>query len=275
MASGKGGRRRSRQRGDAGREARPERVAGDEWVYGQHAAREVAAYHPAGVVGVWVEHCRRDGRTERMLDRLRRQGVPIHRVGRQELDYWTEGANHQGILLRYRGIAAQGEAELDGFLAAESEPLFLVLDQVQDPHNLGACLRTAAAAGAQGVIAPRDRAAALTPTVHKTAAGAVQHIPFFQVTNLARTLERVADAGVFVVGAAGEAAQACYDVDLRGPLALVLGGEGEGLRRLTRERCDVLVTIPMPGRVESLNVSVATGVLLFEALRQRRAATGF
>jgi len=151
-------------------------------------------------------------------------------------------------------------------------PFLLVLDQVQDPHNLGACLRSADAAGVHGVIAPRDNAVGLTPTVHKVASGAARTVPFFQVTNLARVLRTLKERGIWLVGAAGEAEQSIYQADLTGPLALVMGAEDTGLRRLTREECDFLVRIPMRGHVESLNVSVATGVVLFEALRQRGAA---
>ncbi|MBK5935714.1 23S rRNA (guanosine(2251)-2'-O)-methyltransferase RlmB [Halorhodospira halophila] len=264
MAQGR--RRRSRGKGSAAADTAED---GAQLVYGQHAAREAAAYDPAGVEAVWVERGRRDARLERLLDKLGRQGVSVERVHRRALDEMAEGGNHQGVILRYSGTPARGEGELADLLATEPEPLLLVLDRVQDPHNLGACMRSAAAAGAHGVVAPRDRAAALSPAVHKTAAGAVQRIPFFQVTNLARALQQLCAAGVYTVGAAGEAERSCYQIDLRGPLALVLGGEGEGLRRLTRERCDALVAIPMPGSMESLNVSVAAGVLLFEAVRQR------
>lgn len=148
-------------------------------------------------------------------------------------------------------------------------PFLLVLDGVQDPHNLGACLRTADAAGAQAVIAPKDRAVSLTETVRRIATGAAEHVPFVQVTNLARTLDKLKERGIWVVGTADEAPQSIYDTDLTGPLALVMGFEGTGLRRLTREKCDLLASVPMAGSVESLNVSVAAGVCLFEAVRQR------
>ncbi len=264
-----GGRRQRRPRGGGDADRGAGAAAGGQLVYGQHAVREAATYDPAGVEAVWVERGRRDGRLERLLERLGRRGIPVERVQRRELDRLADGGNHQGVVLRYSGTPARGEGELAELVAAEPEPLLLVLDQVQDPHNLGACMRSAAAAGAHGVVAPRDRAAALSPAVHKTAAGAVQRVPFFQVTNLARTLGQLQDAGLIALGAAGEAAVSCYSADLRGPRALVLGGEGDGMRRLTRERCDGLVAIPMPGAMESLNVSVAAGVLLFEAVRQR------
>ncbi|MFO8156478.1 MAG: 23S rRNA (guanosine(2251)-2'-O)-methyltransferase RlmB, partial [Thiohalospira sp.] len=146
---------------------------------------------------------------------------------------------------------------------------WLALDGIQDPHNLGACLRTAEAAGAAGVIAPRDRAAGLTATARKVATGAAERLPFYQVTNLARTLKELGAAGLFIVGAAGETDTNLYEVDLTGPLILVLGAEERGLRRLTRENCDVVARLPMAGEAESLNVSVAAGVCLFEAARQR------
>ena len=156
---------------------------------------------------------------------------------------------------------------LDGL---EGAPLLLVLDGIQDPHNLGACLRSADAAGVQAVILPRDNSAPTTPVVSKVASGAAETVPLFRVTNLARALDQLREAGVWLVGAAGETDQTLFSVDLTGPLALVLGAEGEGLRRLTREKCDHLVRIPMAGTVESLNVSVAAGICLFEAVRQRQ-----
>ena len=188
----------------------------------------------------------------------------------EDLARVAPGLNHQGALAWVRIPASRGEADLDILLDALDVPAFLlVLDEVQDPHNLGACLRSADAAGVLAVIAPRDNAAGLTPTVAKVASGAAQSVPYIQVTNLARTLDALKARGVWLVGLAGEAQTDLYGLDLKGPLALVLGGEGRGLRRLTRERCDFLACLPMRGRVESLNVSVATGICLYEALRQR------
>jgi len=179
---------------------------------------------------------------------------------------------HQGVIGRLQPSRERNERDLELLLdGLEHPPFLLVLDGVQDPHNLGACLRTADAAGVDAVIAPRDRAAGLTATACKVACGAAQTVPFIRVTNLARTLGRLQKAGIWLVGAAGEEDRELYQADLTGPLAIVVGGEGRGLRRLTRERCDLLVSIPMAGIVESLNVSVATGICLYEALRQRRA----
>jgi len=170
-------------------------------------------------------------------------------------------------------VTQKNEDDLFALLEHLHEPPFLlVLDGVQDPHNLGACLRSADAAGAHAVIAAKDRAVGLTDTVRRVACGAAEHIPFVVVTNLARTLTHLKEAGLWLVGTVDDARESLYDIDLTGPLALVMGAEGKGLRRLTHERCDFLVRIPMSGSVECLNVSVATGVCLFEAVRQRRKA---
>src|SRR5699024_6491339 len=166
------------------------------------------------------------------------------------------------------------ESELPGLLAASASPWVLALDQVQDPHNLGACLRSAAAAGVTAVIAPRKRAAGLTAAVRKVAVGAVERVPFVPVTNLTRAIKRLQAEGLWAVGLAGDAGESLYDVDLSGPLVLVLGGEARGLRELTAASCDLLAAIPMHNDMESLNVSVATGVTLFEALRQRGLPAG-
>jgi len=166
-------------------------------------------------------------------------------------------------------MAALTEPDLEDLLSTAIDPLFLILDQVQDPHNLGACLRSAAAAGASAVILPKDRSAALTPAARKVAAGAAEVVPVIRITNLSRCIKTMQQYGVWVVGTAADADATIHSVDLRGPMALVLGGEAGGLRRLTAENCDVLASIPMTGAVESLNVSVAAGVCLFEAVRQR------
>jgi 23S rRNA (guanosine2251-2'-O)-methyltransferase len=239
-------------------------------VGGLHAVRAALAH--AGSVGcLWVDRQRRDARLRSLIDQARAAGVTLERVARAELDALLPGVNHQGVVARCTGPVAGDESRLRQLVADTATPLLLVLDGVTDPHNLGACLRTADAAGVDAVVAPRDRAAGLGPTVRKVAAGAAESVPFIQVTNLARTLAWLAEAGVWRIGLAGEGAGTLHETDLRGPLALVLGSEGRGLRRLTREYCDLLVHIPMAGSVESLNVSVAAGVALFEARRQRQA----
>lgn len=241
-------------------------------VFGLHAVAALLEHEPGRVTRLWVLASRKDARLNRLVDLARKRGVPINESTRVELDSLAEGARHQGVVAAYAGESAPlGEADLERLLDAvqEGPALVLVLDGVQDPHNLGACLRTADAAGAHAVVAPRDRAVGLTPAVLKVASGAAESVPFVQVTNLARTLRALKDRGLKVVGAAGEAEQSVFAADLSGPLALVMCGEGGGLRRLTREQCDALVRIPMAGAVESLNVSVAAAVCLYEVVRQR------
>ena len=239
-------------------------------VFGLHTVNALLQQDPEHVVALWVLAPRRDARLERLLAAARKAHIAVQPVERRTLDQMVPGARHQGVVAEYRGAPPRGEPDLELLLQRlEGTPLLLVLDGVQDPHNLGACLRSADAAGAHAVVAPKDRAVGLTATVHKVASGASKTVPFIQVTNLARTLARLRAQGVWVVGATGEGQINLYEADLSVPLALVLGSEGRGLRRLTREQCDLLVRIPMKGIVESLNVSVAAGVCLFEAVRQR------
>ena len=238
---------------------------------GIHSVRNVLRHGAESITDAWVDSSRHDKRIREVLSELRQHNIPSRQVTRQQLSELAPDINHQGVLLRTIAPAATREAELPGILhRAEGPLLLLVLDGVQDPHNLGACLRTADAAGVHAVIAPKDRSVGLTPVVCKVASGAAERLPFIQVTNLARTLKMLADKfGVWIIGAAGEAQQSLYEVDLKIPTVLVMGGEEKGMRRLTREHCDQLVSLPMAGTVESLNVSVATGVALFEAVRQR------
>ena len=241
---------------------------------GLHAVRAALRYDATQVIEAWVDRRRHDRRLEALRSQLDAAGCPVHESDTRALGRLLPGLSHQGVVIALRGTGPRGDAALADFLdALDHAPLLLVLDQVQDPHNLGACLRTADAAGADAVITPRDRASGLTPVVHRVAAGAAASMPFFQVTNLARCLRALRDRGIWLAGAADEAATPLYEADLSGPLALILGAEGKGLRRLTRTHCDYLVAIPMAGQVESLNVSVAAGVLLFEARRQRGAFT--
>lgn len=243
-------------------------------VSGLHSVRAALRHGPQGIVDAWVDVRRRDRRLSALVGELRHLGVPFRSVDRQALDRLVPGANHQGIVIRTRAPASRDEAGLWRHLdALEAPPRLLVLDGVKDPHNLGACLRTAGAAGVQAVIAPRDRSVGLTPVAVKVASGAAGQVPFFQVTNLARVLKRLAqDYGLWIVGTASEAPTPLFQANLAGPLALVMGSEGKGMRRLTAELCDFLVRIPMRGTVSSLNVSVATGVCLFEINRQRSKA---
>jgi 23S rRNA (guanosine2251-2'-O)-methyltransferase len=241
-----------------------------ERVFGMHAVASLLERDPVRVSVLLALESRTDKRMARVLQLAEKANVPVRRVCRRELDELAAGLSHQGVVAETGTAPGLGEKELPGFLDALPGPAFLlILDGIQDPHNFGACLRSANAAGVDAVIVPRDRSAPLNATVRKVACGAAESLPVVRVTNLARTLRAIRDAGIWVYGAAGEAEAALYDSDLTGPLALVLGGEGRGLRRLTREHCDGLLSIPMAGSVGSLNVSVAAGIFLFEARRQR------
>lgn len=213
---------------------------------------------------------RDDERLKNIISLAQQNGINLQRISRQRLDQLQTDTVHQGVMAEIRPAAERHESELTNIIESNAEPLLLVLDSVQDPHNLGACLRTAEAAGVHAVIAARDKAVGLSSTVRKVACGAAELIPFVQVVNLSRTLKNIQEQGVWVIGTAGEAKESIYQADLNRSLALVLGAEGTGLRRLTAQHCDSLVHIPMFGRIESLNVSVAAGVALYEAVRQRR-----
>lgn len=241
-----------------------------ERVYGVHAVEALLRHHPRRVKQLWLAEGRQDPRIQGVLELARQARVPVGQRERRELDEWAEGV-HQGVVAEVSPSQVWGEAMLDELLdRCEGPPLLLVLDGVTDPHNLGACLRTADAAGVQAVIVPKDKSATLNATVRKVACGAAEVVPLVAVTNLARTLEKLRQRGLWTVGTAGEVEQELYGLDLRGPTVLIMGAEGKGMRRLTREHCDYLVRLPMAGSVSSLNVSVATGVCLFEAVRQRR-----
>lgn len=247
----------------------------NHWIAGINAVSAAVQNDAEHVREVLLEAGAKNPRIAEIETAARRVGVEVRRVSQQALDGVAGGLRHQGAAARYAAAKTFDENDLAGLVdAAQGKVLLLVLDGVQDPHNLGACLRSAAAAGATAVIIPKDKAVAVNATVRKTSAGAADRIPVVRVTNLARCLRDLQQAGVWLYGLAGEASASLYDIDLTGNVALVLGGEGDGLRRLTREACDQLVTIPMPGAdagggVESLNVSVAAGVALFEAVRQR------
>ena len=240
-----------------------------EKIYGLHAVEALLRHHPKRVKQVWLAEGRGDPRVQVLIELAAQARVSVGQCERREMDAWVEGV-HQGVVADVSPSQVWGEAMLDELLdRAEGPPLLLVLDGVTDPHNLGACLRTADAAGALAVIVPKDKSATLNATVRKVACGAAEVIPLVAVTNLARTLEKLQQKGLWVVGTAGEAEQSLYAQDLTGPIVLVMGAEGRGMRRLTREHCDFLARLPMAGSVSSLNVSVATGVCLFEILRQR------
>ena len=244
-------------------------VKHSETIYGMHAVRVMLERHADRVLTVLLAEQRDDPRARAIEELARRHQRPVQRVDTHSLRQQLGDVAHQGVAAEITPLPPWSEDELLAALQAVRAPLLLALDGVQDPHNLGACLRTADACGALAVIVPRDRAAQLTPTVRKVAAGAAETTPVVAVTNLVRSLKLLKEAGLWIVGADADAAKPARAVDLRGPIVLVLGAEGTGLRHLTRQNCDFLVSLPQRGAVESLNVSVAAAMLLYEALRQR------
>jgi 23S rRNA (guanosine2251-2'-O)-methyltransferase len=240
------------------------------FVYGLHAVNAALEQAPERVLEFWIASARHDPRTRDLKERAERVGLHVHAVSNDVLSNLVGDAAHQGAVLAMRPLKAWDEHDLtDALDRLTVDPLLLILDGVTDPHNLGACLRTAVAAGAHAVVIPKDRAASVDGVVRKVAAGAAEFIPVASVVNLARTLDVLKGRGIWVVGTDGEASESIYGADLKRPLGLVLGAEGGGMRRLTRDKCDFLVRIPMAGPMSSLNVSVAAGVALFEVLRQR------
>lgn len=243
-------------------------MSDDAVICGLHAVRLAIETTPEKVTQLWVDRKRRDKRIQEIISLARRHSLSLEFTGRDELDDKV-GGGHQGVVLMTCATMPHSEKDIGDLLAvAKPLPLVLVLDGVTDPHNLGACLRTADAADVDFVIVPKDRAVGLNTTVRKSASGAAERLPLIQVTNLARTLRYFQDAGLWITGTAMQG-EALYEADLTGPRVIVMGSEGKGMRRLTREHCDQLLNIPMRGCVESLNVSVATGIVLYEVVRQR------
>jgi 23S rRNA (guanosine2251-2'-O)-methyltransferase len=241
----------------------------NEFVYGIHAVNALLERDPARLIEVYVLKGRVDERLLPVINELQRLGISVQQMGRKTLDDKAQGSNHQGVIAKVKPAKPFNEHDLEVIIESTDTPLLLILDGVTDPHNLGACLRNADAAGVAAVIVPKDKSAPLTATVSKVACGAAETVPLIRVTNLARTMKALQEKGIWIVGTAGEATHDIYQAQLTGPLAIVMGAEGDGMRRLTRETCDDLIKIPMAGSVSSLNVSVATGVCLFEAVRQR------
>jgi 23S rRNA (guanosine2251-2'-O)-methyltransferase len=250
-----------------------------QFIYGLHAVDGLLRNKPKSVQRLWVQSGREDKRIAALVALAQNQGVPVARQPRQDLDGMVSG-RHQGVVAEAFDTPVSGDTNQSNLWQEqdllrlvdnkEGPLLLLVLDGVTDPHNLGACLRSADAAGVDAVVVPKDKSADLTPTVRKVACGAAEVVPFVRVTNISRTLQALQERGVWLYGTAGESEKTIYDSDLSGSIALVMGAEGSGLRRLTREQCDFLVNLPMSGSVSSLNVSVATGICLFEIVRQRR-----
>lgn len=239
-------------------------------IFGFHAVQAALEQPVTRVLEIWLADERKDRRVAALLESANNHHIKPHKLEREQLDEMMPDASHQGVIARCQPLGNLDELDLFKLLdTLQSPPLLLILDGVQDPHNLGACLRTAEAAGVHAVIAPKDRAAGITDTVLKVSSGAAERLPFIQVTNLARVLRELQQQGIWLVGTSGDCDATLFESDLTGPLAIILGAEGRGIRRLTREHCDQVVYIPMQGGAESLNVSVAAGVCLFEAQRQR------
>ena len=247
-------------------------MAKRNYAFGLHAVETLLQRHPEQVLELFVQNDRQDARVKALVEVARRGGVKPQMAQKKTLDKMTQG-NHQGVVAVIAAGKNYTENDIEELVeAAGRDTLLLVLDGVTDPHNLGACLRSADAAGVTAVIVPKDKSVGITDVVRKVACGAAETVPFIQVTNLSRALKALQQLNVWVVGTAGEAESLVFDADLKGPLAIVMGAEGAGMRRLTRENCDILVKLPMAGLVSSLNVSVATGITLFEVVRQRSHA---
>jgi len=244
-------------------------MAQQEWLYGIHALESIILREPERLIELFVLKGRDDKSVHDIVSQARGFGISVQFCQRKTLDDKVDGGQHQGVVAKVKPAKQYNENDLAAIVESSKLPFLLILDGVTDPHNLGACLRTADAAGVDAVVVPKDKSAALTPVVRKVACGAADVIPLVQVTNLARTLRDLQSAGVWIVGTSGEAESNIYDCKFNGPMALVMGAEGKGMRRLTREHCDELIKLPMAGSVSSLNVSVATGVCLYEIVRQR------
>lgn len=241
-----------------------------EIIYGLHAVQAVLKSAPQRVIEIYLLQGRNDQRLQKIINAAQVNGIHCQPVNRNKLDELVGEENHQGVIAMCTPGETYDETWLFTFLKSLREPAFLlILDGVTDPHNLGACMRSAEAAGVHAVIAPKDKSAGLTPVARKVACGAAEVLPLVPVTNLARTLKKLQEEGIWLFGAAGEAEHSVFDSKLTGPIGILMGAEGDGLRRLTQDTCDHLMKIPMAGTVSSLNVSVATGICLFEAVRQR------
>lgn len=248
-------------------------VSRQEFIFGLHSVQALLKSAPQRIKEIFVLQGRNDQRLQKILAAAQVNDIHCTAISRPKLDKMADDENHQGVV----AVCTPGEMHDESFLftllAQLQEPAFLlILDGVTDPHNLGACMRTAEAAGVHAVIAPKDKSAGLNPVARKVACGAAEVLPYIPVTNLARTLTKLQDAGVWLFGAAGEAETSIYEAKFSGSIGILMGAEGDGLRRLTQVTCDHLIHIPMAGEVSSLNVSVATGVCLFEAVRQRTQA---
>ncbi len=252
---------------------RKSRTRQAETVCGIHAVSALLSARPQDIYRLWVESGNHNSRVAELVHQARDLGLVVVETERRRLQRLSGELRHQGIIAEAAPAPVRNEQDLAAAVAELPRPFLLILDGVEDPHNLGACLRVADGAGVDGVIVPRDHASPVTPLVRRVAAGAAESVPVYRVGNLARAIQQLQQQGVWVIGSSDRAGQSLYQTDLRGPLALVLGAEQKGLRKRTETLCDALVSLPMAGRVSSLNVSVAAGVCLYEAVRQRQGET--
>lgn len=241
----------------------------DNIIFGINPVQQLLDHNPSKIIEIFISADKQDKRTQDIMTLAKQNDISVQRIEVKKLDKLVDNQNHQGVMAKITPTVALNELSLAELVKHTKNPLFLVLDGVQDPHNLGACLRTADAAGVTAVIVPRDNAVGITPVVRKVASGGADSVPLVRVSNLARALKELQDLGVWLVGTAGDTEELLYSQDLTGAIAIILGSEGEGMRQLTRKHCDYVVKLPMLGQVESLNVSVACGVCLYEAVRQR------
>ncbi len=244
-----------------------------EQIFGIHAVNQVLEMSPDRILNVWIQEAINSESIHAISELVKKLGLSIQTVPRATLSKMTRNQNHQGVIIEVKPEKKKTEHDLDDVLEQnkDSKPLYLILDSVQDPHNLGACIRTADAAGVTAIIIPKDRSASINETVRKVASGAVENVTVISVVNLVRAIKKIKDAGVWVVGTAGDADQSIYDLDLKIPTAIIMGGEGKGMRASVQKECDYVASLPILGQIESLNVSVATGVVLYETIRQRQA----
>lgn len=244
-----------------------------EQIFGLHAVNQMLETSPDRILNVWIQEAINSESVRAIHEEVNNSGLAVQIVPRSTLSRMTKNQNHQGVIIEVKPLKKKTDNDLDDVLEQnkDNNPLYLILDSVQDPHNLGACIRTADAAGVTAIIIPKDRSASINETVRKVASGAVENVMVISVVNLVRAVKKIKVAGVWVVGTAGDAEQSIYDMNLKVPTAIIMGGEGKGMRESIHKECDYVASLPILGQIESLNVSVATGVVLYEVIRQRMA----
>lgn len=244
-----------------------------EQIFGLHAVNQMLETSPDRILNVWIQEAINSESVKDIHDQVNKLGASVQVVPRATLSRMTKNQNHQGVIIEVKPAKKKTDDDLGGVLEQnkDNNPLYLILDSVQDPHNLGACIRTADAAGVTAIIIPKDRSASINETVRKVASGAVENVTVLSVVNLVRVIKKMKEAGIWIVGTAGGAEQSIYDMNMKVPTAIIMGGEGKGMRESLLKECDYVASLPILGKIESLNVSVATGVVLYEVIRQRGA----